>query len=117
MFYKYVLKPIFFQFNPEWVHDFMTNTGQFLGNFALTRWLTDLIYGYHGPDISKTIDGICYKTPFLLSAGFDYNGHLGRILPCVGLGGEEVGSVTAKPCEGNSKPRHQSHGVLWLIKD
>jgi dihydroorotate dehydrogenase len=26
-------------------------------------------------------------------------------LPLIGLGGEEVGSVTAKPCEGNPKPR------------
>ena len=105
MFYKHVLKPIFFLFNPELVHDFMTYTGKFLGNFALTRYLIDLCYGYHGPDISKVVDGIYYKTPFLLSAGFDYNGHLTQILPCIGLGGEEIGSVTAKPCEGNPKPR------------
>jgi len=83
----------------------MTVVGNFLGRFALTRYFVDLIYGYHGPDISRTVDGIYYKTPFLLSAGFDYNGHLSRILPCIGLAGEEIGSVTAKPCEGNPKPR------------
>lgn len=105
MLYKSVLKPIFFLFDPEIVHDFMTNVGSFMGEFAITRWLTNLAYGYHGPDISKTVDGIVYKTPFLLSAGFDYNGYLSKILPCIGLGGEEIGSITAKPCVGNPKPR------------
>jgi dihydroorotate dehydrogenase len=105
MFYKYVLKPIFFQFDPELVHDFMTYMGRLLGEFSVTRYIVDFVYGYHGPDISKIVDGIYYKTPFLLSAGFDYNGHLTKILPCIGLGGEEIGSVTARPCEGNPKPR------------
>lgn len=103
--YKQVLKPIFFQFDPEAVHDFMTSAGEFMGDNALSRPLVDAIYGYHGPDISKTVDGIRYRTPFLLSAGFDYNGRLTRILPHIGLGGEEIGSVTAKRCEGNQKPR------------
>ncbi len=105
MFYRYVLKPIFFAFDPELVHDFMVSVGEFFGKFALTRWLIGLMYGYHGRDIWKTVDGITYKTPFLLSAGFDYNARLMRILPCIGLGGEEIGSVTAKPCEGNPRPR------------
>lgn len=105
MFYKKLLKPIFFLFDPEDVHDFMTFFGNLLGRMSLTRKITDLIYGYHGKDISKTIDGIWYRTPFLLSAGFDYNGHLSRILPHIGLGGEEIGSVTASLCEGNPKPR------------
>jgi dihydroorotate dehydrogenase len=68
-------------------------------------YLIHLYCGYHGKNISKVVDGIYYKTPFLLSAGFDYNGNLPKILPCIGLGGEEIGSVTAKRCDGNPKPR------------
>jgi dihydroorotate dehydrogenase len=105
MLYRYVIKPVFFQFDPEFVHDFMTKLGHLLGKFAITRKITDVIYGYQGKDISKVVDGIKYRTPFLLSAGFDYNGQLSQILPNVGFGGEEIGSVTAKPCEGNPKPR------------
>ncbi len=105
MFYKKVLKPIFFLFDPEFVHDFMTSFGSLLGRYALGRKVTDIVYGYHGKDISKIVDGIRYKTPYLLSAGFDYNGHLSEILPNIGLGGEEIGSITAKPCNGNPKPR------------
>jgi dihydroorotate dehydrogenase subfamily 2 len=76
-----------------------------LGSIGITRALTGLMYGYHGKDISKTVNGLKFRTPFLLSAGFDYNGQLTRILSHIGLGGEEIGSVTARPCEGNPRPR------------
>lgn len=103
--YQRVLKPILFRFDPEWVHDVFVNAGELLGRFALGRWLIAKIYGYRGHDASVTVDGITYRTPVMLAAGFDYNGRLARILKSVGFGGEEVGSVTARPCEGNPKPR------------
>jgi len=107
--YKHVLKPILFLFDPENVHDFFTWSGELLGKFWLTRFITSLVYGYHqsknSKSISKTVDGITYRTPILLSAGFDYNGRLTQILPQIGFGGEEVGSVTARASEGNAKPR------------
>ncbi len=105
MLYKHILKPILFRFDPETVHDFFTSAGQWLGKYSFTRSIVSSIYGYHGLDISKTVDGVKYRTPFLLSAGFDYNGQLTQILPSIGLGGEEVGSVTARASEGNPKPR------------
>jgi len=103
--YKHVLKPLMFRFDPENVHDFMTSAGESFGKIGIARGTIGAMYGYHGPDISKTVDGIRYRTPFLLSAGFDYNARLSRILPYIGLGGEEAGSITARPCEGNPKPR------------
>ncbi|HTY39515.1 MAG TPA: quinone-dependent dihydroorotate dehydrogenase [Candidatus Paceibacterota bacterium] len=103
--YKYLLKPILFRFDPELVHNVFVSLGELLGRFLLTRTLTSAIYGYHGPEKKKIVDGITYRTPVLLSAGFDYNGRLSRILPSIGFGGEEIGSVTARPCAGNPKPR------------
>jgi len=91
--YKHVLKPILFLFNPEFVHDLFTSIGEFLGRFWVTRFVVSCIYGTHS------------SSKIYLSAGFDYNGRLTQILPCIGFGGEEVGSVTARPCEGNPKPR------------
>ena len=105
MFYKRLLKPILFCFDPEAIHDVFIAFGAILGKYKMTRLLTALLYGYRGPDISKTVDGIVYCTPFLLAAGFDYNARLSGILGSIGLGGEEVGSVTARPCKGNPKPR------------
>ena len=87
------------------MHDVFVTTGEFFGRFALTRKLFALMYGYHGPDISKTVDGMIYHTPVLLSAGFDSDGRLTQILPSLSFGGEEIGSTTAHPCEGNPRPR------------
>ena len=116
MVYKHILKPILFGFDPEAVHDFFISLGQLAGKYGVTRMIIATLYQYRGRDISKTVDGITYRTPFLLSAGFDYNGQLSRILPCIGLGGEEIGSVTARPCQGNPKPRltrlPQSQSIL-----
>jgi len=105
MFYEKVLKPILFRRDPESVHDLFTRIGESLGKRGLGRGAVEAVYGYHGADISKTLDGIRYRTPFLLAAGFDYNARLTRILPHIGLGGEEIGSITARACEGNPKPR------------
>lgn len=103
--YKAALKPLLFRFDPEAVHDVFVDLGERLGQTAAGRLLIASMYGYFGPDISKTVDGITYKTPVILAAGFDYNGRLTRILGSMGFGGVEVGSVTAYPCQGNDPPR------------
>ncbi|MDP3965376.1 MAG: quinone-dependent dihydroorotate dehydrogenase [bacterium] len=105
MFYKIILRPIFFLCDPEFMHDFMVFFGRTFGAIAPIRFLLELVWGYRGPDISKTVDGIRYERPVLLSAGFDCDGGLMRILPSISFGGEEVGSVTARACAGNPKPR------------
>ncbi len=103
--YRRVLKPILFRFHPDGVHDAFVAAGEFAGRFAPARKLFGFFYNYRGVDISKTVDGITYRTPVLLSAGFDANGQLTRILPSFSFGGEEIGSTTAYPCEGNPRPR------------
>ena len=79
--------------------------GEVFGTFPPARWLISLVWGYRGRDISKLVDGVRYGRPVLLSAGFDTDGRLSRILPSISFGGEEVGSVTARPCTGNALPR------------
>lgn len=103
--YRRILKPILFRFDPEDVHDAFVTLGEVLGRYAVLRGLVRMAYGYRRSDAAVTVDGIRYPTPVVLGAGFDYNGRLTRILPSVGFGGVEVGSVTARPTEGNPKPR------------
>jgi dihydroorotate dehydrogenase subfamily 2 len=103
--YKGIIKPILFLFSPELVHNFFISLGRLLGTNPATRSLISLIYNRRDYKIGKIVDGVYYRSPVLLSAGFDYNGHLSQILPCIGFGGEEVGSITAKPYLGNPKPR------------
>ncbi|PIR83388.1 hypothetical protein COU19_00790 [Candidatus Kaiserbacteria bacterium CG10_big_fil_rev_8_21_14_0_10_56_12] len=102
--YRRLLKPLLFKLSPDRVHDLFTLIGETAGRTGPMRWLFGRAYGYRGRDISKTVDGIRYRTPILLSAGFDPDGRLTRILPALSFGGEEIGSVTAFPCEGNPRP-------------
>lgn len=99
------IKKILFRFDPELVHDTTIAFGEFFGSTVLGRSAIGHLFDYKGKDISKIVDGIRYRTPIILSAGFDCNGRLTRILPMVGFGGEEIGSITARPCAGNPKPR------------
>lgn len=103
--YKKILKPLLFKLDAEYVHDVFVNVGERLGNSKLGRGLITVMYGYNGASAAKTVDGIRYKNPVMLAAGFDYNGRLAHVLDCVGFGGDEIGSVTARPCAGNEKPR------------
>ncbi len=107
--YRTVLKPIFFAFEPELVHDAMTLVGRLLGSNPLTRGVNRLMFGYSHPMLEQKILGIRFKNPVGLSAGFDKNALLFKILPEVGFGFEELGSITGEKCEGNSKPRLWRH--------
>ncbi len=107
--YKFILKPIFFLFDPEKVHDFMTNRGVFLGKYSFTKSITNIFFGYNRLMLKKylgqNIKGINFDNPIGLSAGFDKNALLTSIIPNLSFGFEEAGSITGEKCEGNPKPR------------
>lgn len=108
--YKYVAKPIFFAQDPEKVHDSLTKTAQFAGRHAFTRSAAKLAFNYQHPALEQEILGIKFKNPVGLSAGFDKDALITDILPSVGFGYAEIGSVTGKPCAGNDGTR------LWRLK-
>ena len=107
--YAHILKPVFFMQDPEFVHDRMTSVGKMLGGFVLTRKLTSGLFNYQNPMLEQTVLGIKFKNPVGLAAGFDKDAQLTKILPSVGFGFEEIGSITGERCEGNPKPR------LWRL--
>lgn len=99
--YAKILKPIYFRFDPELVHNRMISIGVFLGRSIPTRFLIKALFDYKNPMLIQTIRGIRFENPVGLSAGFDKNAVLTRILPMVGFGFVEVGSITGEPCAGN----------------
>lgn len=108
--YKNIAKPIFFHIDPEKVHDTMIFLGKFLGSNIITRSLTSIFFNYSNKKLEQDILGINFKNPIGLAAGFDKNASIVKILPSVGFGYAEVGSITGESCEGNPKPR------LWRLK-
>jgi len=87
----------------------MIKMGVFLGHYGLTRWLTGLLFDFEDSSLAQKILNIHFKNPIGLSAGFDKNAELTDILPMVGYGFAELGSITGNPCPGNPKPR------LWRL--
>lgn len=121
--YKYFFKPLFFLQDPEVVHDRMVRFGSFLGKFALTRSLLRGLFGYGNSVLKQTVAGIEFKSPIGLAAGFDKDAYLTQVLPNVGFGFEEIGSITGEPCAGNPKPwlwrlpKSQSLVVYYGLKN
>lgn len=110
LFYTGLLKPIFFLMDPEKVHDRMIMYGSWLGDSSLGRNLVHCAYYYAHPKLGQTIKGIFFPNPIGLAAGYDKDGRLTQIIPEVGFGFIEIGSVTGQSCVGNSGQR------LWRLK-
>jgi dihydroorotate dehydrogenase len=103
--YRLILKPIFFNFDPETVHDQMVSIGEKLGQFEFGKLIIRSLFHYQNPSLKQNILGITFQNPIGLAAGFDKDAKLTNILPDVGFGFEEVGSITGERCEGNERPR------------
>jgi dihydroorotate dehydrogenase len=99
--YKLV-RPIFFKFDSEFVHNVMTSIGELLENFP---WLVEKMFAYRNPKLNKRIAGIEFDNPIGLSAGFDYDGHMAKVMKHVGFGFNTVGTVTYSAYAGNARPR------------
>lgn len=122
--YRNIVKRIFFLSDPEKVHDGMMHVGELLGKNTVTRSMTQYMFGNGRlPDLEQTLHGVYFKNPIGLSGGFDKNAILTDIIPSVGFGFMEVGSITAKPYEGNPGqrlwrlPKSQSLVVYYGLKN
>src|SRR3989338_9972639 len=115
-FYRNIAKPILFLCDPEDVHDGMIKFGESIGESKIAKILISKIFSYQNPKLENTIHGIHFKNPVGLAAGFDKNARLTQILPSIGFGFEEIGSITLNPCPGNPRPRlyrlPKSQGII-----
>jgi dihydroorotate dehydrogenase len=105
MLYQKVIKPVLFKTDPEKIHNLMVHLGKGLGRSKLIKKIIASYFKYCHFSLAQTVDGIKYQNPIGLAAGFDKNVNLIKILPALGFGFQEVGSITALPCLGNPKPR------------
>lgn len=103
--YQQIVKPIFFQFDAESVHNMMVGTGSTLGKIPIAKDLLRTLYRFDHQALSQKIDGIPFSNPIGLAAGFDYDANLTQILGDMGFGFQTVGTVTNEYYEGNAKPR------------
>lgn len=104
-FYKTVLRPLFFQLDPEPVHDLVIKALRVGSNVpSLIKPLTNLLCG-QPPFAPCRIAGIDFPNPIGLAAGMDKNGVALPAWEALGFGFIEIGTITAHPQPGNPKPR------------
>ena len=104
LIYQNLVKPVFFQINPETIHVLMVQTGEYLGACLPCRWLIKQLLSINDPSLKQTVAGIEFTNPIGLAAGFDYEAWLTQILPVIGFGFETIGTITNHPYDGNPPP-------------
>ncbi len=101
-----LIKPIFFQFDPEKVHYFVVKRLKwFHEHFPLGQTILRSSFDVKIKGLEREVFGIKFKNPVGLAAGFDKNGEYIEALSDIGFGFIEVGTVTPLPQPGNDKPR------------
>lgn len=103
--YRNIVKPLYFTQDPEKVHHSVTSFGEKMGEIPLVRNLSSWTFAGSHPSIEQTVDGIHFRAPIGLAAGFDYEARLTHILPAMGFGFHTIGTITNMPYEGNPTPR------------
>lgn len=103
--YRFI-KPVFFQFDPEKVHYFVTRRlNWFNEHFPFGKTILRSSFGVNIKGLEREVFGIKFSNPVGLAAGFDKNGEYIEALSNLGFGFIEVGTVTPLPQPGNDKPR------------
>ncbi len=99
------IKPWLFTLDAERVHEEASGLMRLAANVPGARNVLSLITGSGGENFAKSVFGVNFPNPVGLAAGFDKDGKLISILPGLGFGFLEIGSVTLEPQPGNPKPR------------
>lgn len=103
-FYQRFTKPILFSLHPDIAHEAVTNIGSILGKSSLGGKLVANFCSFEDPLLETEVFGVKFKNPVGIAGGFDKGARLIQILPSVGFGFTEVGSITAKAYKGNKRP-------------
>ena len=96
-----MFRPLIFLMEPENAHYTLKKVGVVMGSNSLFRLLTSLLFNYSHKSLNTNVDGIEYRNPIGLSAGFDKDGELTKVYPSMGFGLAELGSFTGEVCPGN----------------
>ena len=101
--YQHVAKPIMFRHKPDAVHRQLIATAKRVQKLPGIRELPHL-WAYQHDMLRTEVDGIAFRNPIGLSAGFDKAVEMPPLMKRIGFGWMTGGSVTLGAYEGNPKP-------------
>src|SRR3990167_442660 len=103
--YQTIIKPVFFLFDAEFIHNLMVSRGELFGKTFIKNYFNWKLNYQSQIKLKQTVAGINFAGPVGLAAGFDYEAKLTQILYTLGFGFQSIGTITNIPYEGNPKPR------------
>ena len=108
--YQSCIRPVLFRFDAERVHETTLRACETLGTSRFIRQQIDRAFAVPDARLATEMAGLRLRSPIGLAAGFDKNGRAAGLLPSLGFGFIEVGSISADPSVGNPvRPR------LWRV--
>lgn len=110
-FYSAIVRPLLFTFDSESVHDFAIDCAAFVQSRTIQSRVESL-FAYPAPVLAVHVAGLEFSSPIGLAAGFDKNCRAVPFLGALGFSHVEVGSITALPQPGNTRPR-----IFRLVRD
>ncbi len=110
MLYRLV-RPLLFRWGSETAHERVLGLMERLDRHPRLRRFLHNRYTVDDPRLETEVFGVSFPNPVGVAAGFDKDARLPRVLPCLGFGSVEVGTVTPEPQEGNPRPR------MWRFPD
>ena len=99
------LKPLLFALDAERAHEEVSGLMALLAPLPGAAAALSALTGPGARGLERTVFGVRFPNPVGLAAGFDKDGRLTTLLPALGFGFLEIGSVTLEPQPGNPRPR------------
>ena len=103
--YKLLIRPVFFLFNAEFIHNISLFLVKVLYSFPALKGISKKLFCLEIEKLSIEFEDLKFKNRIGLAAGFDKNAKYLDELETFGFSHVEVGTITPKPQEGNDKPR------------
>lgn len=103
--YKQFLKPFLFRYSPEDAHHLTMRLFRIALDIPIINIFFKNLFIVKNQRLSKNIAGIPFPNPVGLAAGFDKDGKYLDLLPHLGFGFVEIGTVTPLAQDGNPQPR------------
>ncbi len=105
MLYELFARPLLFRMDPERVHELVAKRLEEAEQSERVMAFLDRHYAFEDARLKTTVFGIPFDNPIGVAAGFDKNARLTHVLPRLGFGFVEIGTVTSEPQAGNPRPR------------
>lgn len=103
--YTTLIRPLLFRLEPERAHEAACGALRLAGVLPGARALVRRACAYEDPALAVELCGLKFSNPVGLAAGFDKDCRLVELLPALGFGFLELGTVTLRPQPGNPRPR------------